>query len=111
LLKSIIVYIMLAIGMFVVTIFSVFKLPITETLIIISAVLGIYRFRLYQERKKRHENNQSSYRKRIYKSNYVLFLNFLCLPIIQMVLTACFSFLRMFSYSQITIFAQIRKHP
>lgn len=60
LLKSIIVYIMLAIGMFVVTIFSVFKLPITETLIIISAVLGIYRFRLYQERKKRHENNQSS---------------------------------------------------
>src|SRR5699024_2170964 len=111
LLKSIIVYIMLAIGMFVVTIFSVFNLPITETLIIISVVLGIYRFRLYQESKKLYGNNQSSYRYRMYKYTYILFLNFLCLPIIQMELSACFSFFRMFSYSLFTIFAQIRKHP
>ena len=50
LLKSIIVYILLAIGVFIITIFSVFKLPMTESLIIISVVLGIYRFRLYKER-------------------------------------------------------------
>src|SRR5699024_12808831 len=60
LLKSIIVYIMLAIGMFVVTIFSVFTLPITQTLIIISAVLWIYRSRLYHESKKRNERTQTS---------------------------------------------------
>lgn len=59
-LKSVIVYIMLAFGVLVITIFSVFNFPITETLLIISAVLGIYRFRLHQERKKRQENNQSS---------------------------------------------------
>lgn len=51
LLKSIIVYIMLAIGTFILTIFSIVKFPITETLIIISIVLGIYRFRLHRERK------------------------------------------------------------
>lgn len=50
LLKSIIVYIMLAIGVYVITIFSMFKMPMTESLVIISAVLGIYRFRLHRER-------------------------------------------------------------
>lgn len=54
LLKSIIVYIMLAIGTFILTIFSIVKFPITETLIIISIVLGIYRFRLHRERKARN---------------------------------------------------------
>lgn len=48
--KSVIVYIMLAIGVYVITIFSMFKMPMTESLIIISAVLGIYRYRLYRER-------------------------------------------------------------
>ncbi|HLR42203.1 MAG TPA: YlaH-like family protein [Pseudogracilibacillus sp.] len=48
--KSIIVYIMLAIGVYVITIFSMFKMPMTESLIIISAVLGIYRYRLHRER-------------------------------------------------------------
>lgn len=48
--KSIIVYILLALGNFILTIFSIMKLPITESLIIISAVLGIYRYRLYKER-------------------------------------------------------------
>jgi len=57
LLKSIIVYILLAIGMFVVTIFSIAKLPMTETLIIISLVLGIYRYRLYKDRKSRKEEH------------------------------------------------------
>ncbi|HLS23068.1 MAG TPA: YlaH-like family protein [Pseudogracilibacillus sp.] len=55
LLKSIIVYIMLFIGMFVITIFNLFGLPITESLIVISLVLAIYRFRMYRERKARGE--------------------------------------------------------
>lgn len=52
-LKSIFVYIMLALGTYILTIFSIFGLPITESLIIISIVLGIYRFRLHQERKRK----------------------------------------------------------
>lgn len=52
-LKSIIVYILLALGVFVITIFSVFKLPMTESLIIISVVLGIYRLRLHRERESK----------------------------------------------------------
>ena len=50
LLKSVFVYIMLAIGTIILTIFSLVKFPITEVLIIVSIVLGIYRFRLYRER-------------------------------------------------------------
>lgn len=50
LLKSVIVYIMLAIGMFVISIFSMFGLPITESFVIIALVLAIYRFRLHRER-------------------------------------------------------------
>lgn len=56
-LKTIFVYIMLAIGTYILTIFSIFGLPITESLIIISIVLGIYRLRLHQER-KRKQNTQ-----------------------------------------------------
>src|SRR5699024_11330983 len=55
LLKSIIVYIMLAMGMFVISIFSIARLPMTETLIIISLVLGIYRYRLYKDRQTRNQ--------------------------------------------------------
>jgi len=55
LLKSIIVYIMLAIGMFIISIFSIARLPMTETLIIISIVLGIYRYRLYKDRQTRNK--------------------------------------------------------
>lgn len=55
LLKSIIVYILLALGMFVITIFSIARLPMTETLIIISIVLGIYRYRLHKDRQARGE--------------------------------------------------------
>lgn len=52
LIKMIVVYILLAIGVVIITLFSLVKYPITETLIIISVVLGIYRFRLYQERER-----------------------------------------------------------
>lgn|SRR5690625_296228 len=53
LLKSIIVYILLFIGTYITTFFTVVaSLPITESLIIISIVLAIYRFRMYRERKK-----------------------------------------------------------
>ncbi|CDQ40249.1 MULTISPECIES: YlaH-like family protein [Virgibacillus] len=49
-LKSIVVYILLAIGVYILTIFSIFQMPITESLVVISIVLGIYRFRLHRER-------------------------------------------------------------
>lgn len=57
LLKSALVYILLAVGVFVITIFSILKYPMTESLIIISAVLGIYRFRLHQERSRKNKQN------------------------------------------------------
>lgn len=53
LLKSAIVYTLLAIGVIIITFFSLVKFPMTETLIIISVVLGIYRYRLHKERKAR----------------------------------------------------------
>src|SRR5690625_4292812 len=52
LLKSVIVYILLFIGTYITTIFTIFYLPITESLIIISIVLAIYRFRMYRQRRK-----------------------------------------------------------
>src|SRR5699024_12248675 len=48
-LKSIIVYILLFIGTYITTIFSLLKLPVIESLIIISILLAIYRFILYLE--------------------------------------------------------------
>ena len=50
--KEIFVYIMLAIGVFILTIFNLLGLPITESLIITSLVLAIYRYRLHLTRKK-----------------------------------------------------------
>src|SRR5690625_3891711 len=58
LLKSAIVYVLLIVGVFVITIFSVLGLPMTESLIVISLVLGIYRFRLHRERQTRQENER-----------------------------------------------------
>ncbi|MBY7143765.1 YlaH-like family protein [Virgibacillus sp. NKC19-3] len=52
LLKTIFVYVMLAVGTYIITIFSIFQMPITESLIIISLVLAIYRFRLHRQRKR-----------------------------------------------------------
>jgi hypothetical protein len=51
LLKSFLVYVLLAVGVFILTVFSVLQYPMTETLIIISIVLGIYRYRLHRQRK------------------------------------------------------------
>lgn len=52
LLKTVIVYILLLIGNYIITIFSILQFPITETLIIISVVLAIYRLRMYYQRKR-----------------------------------------------------------
>lgn len=52
LLKTIFVYILLFIGTFITALFSVLRMPITESLIIISLVLGIYRLRLHRERSR-----------------------------------------------------------
>lgn len=49
-LKSFIVYVLLAVGTYISTIFSILQFPITETLIIVSIVLAIYRWRLHRER-------------------------------------------------------------
>lgn len=53
LLKSLVIYILLAAGTFILTVFSVFKMPMTESLIVVSIVMGIYRFRLHRERKRK----------------------------------------------------------
>ncbi|WP_152658388.1 YlaH-like family protein [Oceanobacillus sp. CFH 90083] len=54
--KNVIVYILLMVGTFVVTIFStVMRMPTIECLIVIILVLGIYRFRLHRERKNRQD--------------------------------------------------------
>ncbi|GEL76022.1 YlaH-like family protein [Tenuibacillus multivorans] len=50
LMKSMIVYILLTLGCFILMPFALFNLPIVEVLIITSIVLGIYRFRLHRER-------------------------------------------------------------
>lgn len=54
LIKSLIVYLLLAVATFISTIFSLMQMPITESLIIVSFVMGIYRFRLHKERKGRN---------------------------------------------------------
>lgn len=55
LMKTIIVYVMLAVGNYIITIFSLLQYPITETLIIVSIILSIYRFRLYRQRKAKKQ--------------------------------------------------------
>ncbi|MFD2043970.1 YlaH-like family protein [Ornithinibacillus salinisoli] len=60
-LKSIIVYILLAIGVFVLNIMFIVlpiawastPLPIAESLVVICLILGIYRFRLYLQRQSK----------------------------------------------------------
>ncbi|SER97316.1 YlaH-like protein [Gracilibacillus ureilyticus] len=52
-LKSMVIYILLLIGMFFLTILFWVSLPLAESLLIIALVMGIYRLRLHQERKKR----------------------------------------------------------
>ncbi|MFD1360207.1 YlaH-like family protein [Lentibacillus salinarum] len=50
-LKSVFVYILLAIGTLILNFFSLVGYPITDSLLVICAVLGIYRFRLHRQRK------------------------------------------------------------
>jgi len=52
-LKSAIIYVVLALGCMMLTILAVFGLPIAEGLVVSSLILGIYRFRLHNERKDR----------------------------------------------------------
>lgn len=52
--KNIFVYLMLAVGTYITTIFSIMMLPMTESLIIIVIVLAIYRTRLHLQRKAKN---------------------------------------------------------
>ncbi|QQK81972.1 YlaH-like family protein [Salicibibacter cibi] len=54
LLKNVVVYAGLIIGCFVLTFFAIF-MPVAEALIVIAAVLGVYRIRLRIHRKKQQE--------------------------------------------------------
>lgn len=55
LLKSVTVYILLALGTVIVALFAgIAKLPTVESLVIVNLVLGIYRLRLHNERKAKH---------------------------------------------------------
>ena len=53
-LKSAIIYVILLIGTFFITLIFGLNLPIAESLLVIAAVLGLYRLRLHQERKNRN---------------------------------------------------------
>lgn len=50
--KSIFVYAMLFVGNYITTIFSIMKMPMTESLVLIVIVLAIYRTRLHFQRKR-----------------------------------------------------------
>ncbi|UOQ85450.1 YlaH-like family protein [Gracilibacillus salinarum] len=54
-LQSFIIYILLFVGMFFLTLIFGLNLPLAESLFIIAVVMGVYRLRLFQERK---HNNQ-----------------------------------------------------
>lgn len=56
-LKTAIVYIVLCIGTFVLTLIFGLNLPLAESLFFIALVLGIYGFRLYRERKYRKKED------------------------------------------------------
>ena len=52
--KNIFVYVMLIIGNYITTIFSIMKMPMTESIILIVIVLAIYRSRLHFQRKAKN---------------------------------------------------------
>ncbi|HLR01927.1 MAG TPA: YlaH-like family protein [Virgibacillus sp.] len=56
LMKSFIIYLLLAMGTYIITIFSILRLPMTESLIIVSIVMGLYRLRLHKERQQKKES-------------------------------------------------------
>ncbi|WP_208589382.1 YlaH-like family protein [Gracilibacillus suaedae] len=57
-LKSLVIYILLIIGTFFLTLIFGLNLPLAESLFIIAVVMGVYRLRLSQERKQ--NNNQKA---------------------------------------------------
>ncbi|RYG74039.1 hypothetical protein EU245_04000 [Lentibacillus lipolyticus] len=54
-LKSVLVYIILAFGMLILNFFSLVGYPVTDSLIVICLILGIYRYRLHLQRKSQNE--------------------------------------------------------
>lgn len=56
--KSIVIYILLIIGTFFLTLIFGLNLPLAESLFIIAIVMGVYRLRLHQERK--HSANKKA---------------------------------------------------
>jgi len=52
--KNIFVYFMLVLGNYITTIFSIMRLPMTESLVVICIVLIIYRTRLHMQRKAKN---------------------------------------------------------
>nr|AIE77293.1 putative membrane protein YlaH [uncultured bacterium pBIO2160] len=60
LVKSIVVYILLLVGVYIITIFStVMRMPSVESLIVINLVLAIYRTRLHFQRKAKNRNTSN----------------------------------------------------
>ncbi|SFJ92010.1 YlaH-like protein [Halobacillus dabanensis] len=59
LMKTIVVYAVLIIGTFVLTLFLGLNLPIPESLLVAALILGIYRLRLHKERGARQQNESS----------------------------------------------------
>ncbi|SFM00770.1 YlaH-like protein [Gracilibacillus orientalis] len=57
-LKSLVIYIILIIGTFFLTLIFGLNLPLAESLFIIAVIMGVYRLRLSQERK--HNNNKKA---------------------------------------------------
>ncbi|MBM7552905.1 YlaH-like family protein [Thalassobacillus pellis] len=57
LLQSVVVYGVLLIGTFILTLLLGLNLPIAESLLASSIVLAVYRFRLHQERQRKQESN------------------------------------------------------
>ncbi|WP_173916601.1 YlaH-like family protein [Halobacillus sp. Marseille-Q1614] len=55
LIKNIVVYTVLIIGTFLLTLILGLNLPIAESLVVAALILGIYRFRLHKERSGRQQ--------------------------------------------------------
>ncbi|GGF12088.1 hypothetical protein GCM10010954_08420 [Halobacillus andaensis] len=59
LLKNIVVYTVLIIGTFFLTLILGLNLPVAESLVVAALILGIYRLRLHKERGARQSDQQS----------------------------------------------------
>ncbi len=58
-LKSFIIYVLLIIGTFFLTLIFGLNLPLAESLFIIAIVMGVYRLRLHHERKQQFNSEES----------------------------------------------------